>query len=370
MKNIYGCFSVFVLIVTCLACHKEAKTSALHAEQAYHIDVKQADTLLRHHIKAIDYIPLEVDDRSFLFGVNKLAVQNNLLYLGDLRAGKIAAYDTLGNVRFVLDKKGQGPEEYLEIKTFAVDTDYIYTLDNFRHALNLYDCTTGTYVKSLKMPFVAWDMEILPDGNFIFAYIPLKGGVPNMAQTRHKLFITDRNLNIRKSLFEYAEKEAEFIGRQTYFTASQRGVVFNSASSDDIYIFSGTDSVQQIKLQVKEGIPQEYRQEQEKIEKEGYVYWTETPFLCKSYIALSMYTGEYIENMVFSTKSGTLSANDQVNTYKGLLPPVAAYRDKLVAYLDSYDIYEELIAHGFERNASIEKHLEEEKPVLILYTMN
>lgn len=196
MRNI---FYTLLLSVALMACTSENRP-VVQAGQTWNLDVEHADTLLRHAVDSIRFLALESGEDSELYGIDKLIVKNGLVYLADFRAGKIVAYDESGRSRFVLDAKGEGPEEYLEMRSFAADDSCIYTLDNYRHSLNVYGCRDGRYRKSLKLPFVAWDMEVLPDGSFIFAYSPGRGGKPSMNQGRYRIFITDRDLKIEKRL--------------------------------------------------------------------------------------------------------------------------------------------------------------------------
>lgn len=64
-----------------------------------------------------------------------------------------------GKLCFVLDRQGRGPGEYLEVKSFTVDADNLYVLDNIGKKLLAYDPLTGEYKASREMPIVAWDVR-------------------------------------------------------------------------------------------------------------------------------------------------------------------------------------------------------------------
>lgn len=359
-------FLILLSILLCSACI-EQKVSQV--EQTWDIDLSQANASLRDAIKGINFIPLETIEESLLFGVDKLVVKNDLIYIGDFYSKKIVVYDKTGKIKFVINRRGEGPEEYIDMKSFAVDKQFIYIVDNHRHLLNLYNCQNGNFVETRKLPFVTWDMEILPNGNFIFTYIPFKeGSGPNMKQERYKIFITDPQLNIKKRLFEYNKKDFEFIGKMVYFTTASQGIVFNSMASDDLYIFSETDSIRHIAINFKNKIPSQYRQKLDEIDKGEYNYLIKTPLLCKDYMIFLAPDGEIVLDYLYNSRRGILSTNDRVNAYKGLLTPQTVYQDKVISYLDNYDYYKELVDNGFERAShSIEEHLKEEKPILMLY---
>lgn len=121
-------------------------------------DASQVDTLLSETIEKIDFIALEATDNSDVFGVSKMVIKNDLIFMGDYHSGRIVVYDMNGKVKYVLNAKGAGPQEYLELKSFAVDERNIYTLDNSRHTVNSYDCLTGKFKQSQKLPFIAWEI--------------------------------------------------------------------------------------------------------------------------------------------------------------------------------------------------------------------
>ena len=115
-------FLILLSILLCSACI-EQKVSQV--EQTWDIDLSQADASLRDAIKGINFIPLETIEESLLFGVDKLVVKNDLIYIGDFYSKKIVVYDKTGKIKFVINRRGEGPEEYIDMKSFAVDKQFI-----------------------------------------------------------------------------------------------------------------------------------------------------------------------------------------------------------------------------------------------------
>ena len=77
----------------------------------------------------------------------------------------------------------------------------------------------------------------------------------------------------------------------------------------------------------------------------------------------------YLYDYIFDTSSQQLSTNDRVNAYNGLYTPMAAHGNRFISYLDSYDIYKELVEYGFEHNDAVAQHLAQENSVLMIYSM-
>ena len=359
---------LLTLLSIFLSCSEKRNTNSDRL-QTWRLDIEHADTLLRHSIDSIHYILLDGTEKSFIFNANKITVKNGLIYLGDFRSSKIVAYDPKGAFRFAIDQKGQGPEEYQEIKSFAVDEQNIYAIDNGRHKLYVFNAQNGAYKQSLALPFIPDDIEILPDGNLIFAYIPFKEGRLNLEQTRHKIFITDKELNIKKRWFEYQEGDYEFIGKRTYFTSADQGIVYSSHSSDDLFLFTSADSLKRIKVEFSKPIPEKYRKDLDAINEGNYNYASATPILCGNYAHFLVAHEGYIYDYLYDIPRRKLSTNDRINAYKGLWAPSTAHGNQLVSYLDNYNIYQELVDYGFEKNDKAAQHLKNENTILIVYTM-
>lgn len=348
------------------------KEQATAVDQSLFFDASQVDTLLSETIQRIDFLALEATDNSDVFGVSKMVIKNDLIFMGDYHSGRIVVYDMNGKVKYVLNAKGAGPQEYLELKSFAVDERNIYTLDNSRHTVNSYDCLTGKFKQSQKLPFIAWDMEVLDNEHFIFAFIPLEGGRPNLSQPPYKILITDRDFEITDKHLKYEQDEYEFMGNAngTYFTQTKDGIVFSSMASDSFMIFYDGDSLKQKTIDFAEKIPDEFRKDRKKILENEYNFMLQTPILCKNYMAFEISVGDNIFSYIYDENAGCFHGNAEVSSHNYLFEPITSYKNQLVSYLDNYSLYEEVVETGFAKaSPEIERHLKNEGAILILYTM-
>ncbi|MCR2007934.1 6-bladed beta-propeller [Bacteroides acidifaciens] len=370
MKKYYlivlvGLFHIFI------ACTDKGVSQFVNVGEIYAFNSNHVDTTLSKTIENIDFLALQIDENSDIYDVDKMVLKNDLIFMGDFHAAKIVVYDLNGKVKFVLSKRGSGPQEYLELKSFAVDDSNIYILDNYRHVINVYDCRTGIFKRTMKLPFVAWDMEVLDNDHFIFAFVPLEGGQINMKQPPYKVWITDRELQITKKYFEYGKGEYEFVGKNTYFVPVQDGVIFNSMSSDDFTVFFAEDSVKRIGIEFSNRIPDKYRNERKKIFEDEYNYISQTPIICKNYVVFEFSVGDNLISYIYDKNMGRFYSNAYIDSYNYLFQPETSYQDKLVSYLDNYSLYEELVRSGFTRaNPTVEQHLKNEGSILMFYTMH
>lgn len=363
-------FIIFIIQLFFLCACKEETTLIVDVEKTLNFDAHNIDSLLYKRIEGVKFLALDANDESDIYEVDKMVIKNDLIFIGDFHAGKIVAYDMDGKIKFILYRKGVGPQEYLELKSFAVDDQNIYILDNFRHCMNIYDCYTGEFKSSKKMPFVAWDIEVLSDDHLIFAFVPLSGGALSKNQPLYKIFVTDKELHIINKFFKYEKEDCEFVGKTTYFTSIQNRVIFSSMASDDFTIFLGVDSIRRIAVSFENEIPSKYRTNKNKIFENSYDYIAQTPRYCADYIAFEFSVGDNLISYVYDESEDCFLANSDINSCSHFLHPVASFKNIFVSYLDNYSLYKELVDTGFERAApKIESHLQNEGAVLVLYIM-
>lgn len=67
------------------------------------------------------YIKLDPNERYLFGGADKVLFRDNI-YILDKRQKKMVVFDQEGNGVNILHRVGQGPEEYIQITDFSVDT--------------------------------------------------------------------------------------------------------------------------------------------------------------------------------------------------------------------------------------------------------
>lgn len=327
--------------------------------------------LIPQHIKQIDFLPLEFSEAARFYNIDKLVFKNDLIYIGDFHSRKIVVYDMSGRVAFVLDKLGRGFGEYLELKSFAVDSNNIYTIDNFTGMANIYDCRTGEFRTSKKLPVVAWDIETLGNGDFILAFIPVAPGKLYKSQPNYRIFITDNDFVIKRCLFKFDEDYSEPIGQPVFFTQSGDSIVFSSFQFDGFTVFDRNDAEQfyHVAIDFDHKIPEKHRRDKDIISNSRYSYLISTPVLCKDYVSIDICVGDYLENYVYDAGTGTFIGNPETDRKNYLIPPLCSFNGKFVSLLPGH-MYAELIEKGFPRPASdIDRRLREGDSALLFYTL-
>lgn len=100
---------------------------------------RTTDTLfMKDRVADIDFLPLGMEEDAVFAKPDKVVFKNDRIYILDVRYRRIIVYDAAtGNVDFVINRRGRGPGEYLEIRNFAVDCENVYTVDNYTGKVNV-----------------------------------------------------------------------------------------------------------------------------------------------------------------------------------------------------------------------------------------
>lgn len=99
-----------------------------------------------HCINKIDVIPLETSDVSLIGYPTKGIIKDSCIYILDYKLQSLSIFDIKGNFLGKIGKKGQGPNEYLEIRDFVISDSLLYMLD-FRK-IHTYSVKSHDYKES------------------------------------------------------------------------------------------------------------------------------------------------------------------------------------------------------------------------------
>lgn len=164
------------------------------------IEMDRVDGYMNEIIDTVMYLPLEKTELSILSRVNKLLSYDSLYFLADFNYSKIAVYTHAGKLKYVLNKRGHGRGEYLEIRNFTVHGDKLYTIDNFQNKINIYNKETGEYIESMPTEIVASDIVAFGKNEFLLTSIP-NGQPQSKEQPENLVFLTDEDFQVKDAYF-------------------------------------------------------------------------------------------------------------------------------------------------------------------------
>lgn len=365
----------FICVVLFAACsQKSEKDGIIKITEVLDFE-KQEMGSISDCVDSVTYLPLKLTQEALFRNIDKMLCENGMMYIGDFRTRKITVCNMSGNVNFVLNKFGNGEEEYQEIRNFTVDKNNIYILDNYRRKVYLYDAYTGEYKGKKDLSIVAWDIATLSDGKFLLTFVPNSGGNLKEKQSKYLIYITDNEFNVITGLLPYDENYSEPIGYIRYFTNYGDNVYFSSWRFDGVTIFpkENPENYTCVSIDFENKIPEEHRFDTEKVEQGSYNYLAGVPFFCSNYIAMEVVEGEFSENYLYCRKDSMFYRNpsdDAKNWSNAMLSPISCYQNKFVSVIPGYDIYDELVRKGFRRaDHQVENSIKEGDWVLLFYTV-
>ena len=340
-----------LIMLTCMtSCTHNHNGDYNYTEEYINLN-KVTDAITNDVVDSISYLGLSDINGNIPVNVNKLYVVNGTIYIGDCWHSKVFAYDRKSGVpKFVLDSRGSGPEEYLEIRSIAIDTAAIYIVDNYTQRMMVYDSNDGSYIRTMKIPVIADDVETLDDGGFIFAYIPMKGVKLAIDQPESRLFIVDKDLKIRDSYQEVKDGIYDAIGQRTIFSRCDQGIVFSTASIDGFFIIDPKDPSKQtlIRLPFTNGL--EGKRDVVPDEISGYQHLSSVPYVCGDNIYIS-YTSDkgHDESVLWNSRYNGILQNSSDDLSKALIPIVGTDNGCLIGMVDDYETYSYMIEQGFAK---------------------
>jgi len=137
-------FFCSILLYSCTEKRKDAINSIS-------VDLEQKqDVSFFDLFSKIDIIPLETNDLSLIKFVQKVIVNQGNIYVQDLMS-KILVFSPEGKFLFKIDKKGMGPDEYLDISDFDILNDSLSVLSAIENRMLIYN-NNGHFVRKFSLP--------------------------------------------------------------------------------------------------------------------------------------------------------------------------------------------------------------------------
>jgi len=185
-------------------------------------------------VDSIDVIQLETNDNSLIWQINKVIFYNNRLYIHDVRQQVILCFDSSGKFLFKINQKGQGPDEYLYLGDFNIDTfnNQILLLEPFGHLL-LFDLE-GHFIDKIRLPkeIVAYN-EVFPIDKDNLIFISLNEyGVLFYSRNANK--ITDKKYPRDSYLFSSTGKTYTY-NENVYFSEPYTNKVINLTEQTEFF---------------------------------------------------------------------------------------------------------------------------------------
>lgn len=148
-------------MICMFACgRKKDSPSLLNIEHSHDFHVIDIDNIKKedrincsNYFRDVETIILETNETSLISSIDGIQVLDNNIYVLDKDLSNIYVFDKQGKFLNKIGTKGIGPNEYLSIADFTIDSKnkLIYILDNALNKVFVYDLITNNYSHSINL---------------------------------------------------------------------------------------------------------------------------------------------------------------------------------------------------------------------------
>lgn len=186
---------IALLILSCNSQNNEADKSNPTV-----IDITNVSDSVENHFYDINYLSLEFKENYPIGSINKVIVNDTIIYIMDKQTKSIFIYNKSGKFISVIAKHGKGPGEFLSISDINIYNNKLYVLVNMGK-LSQFDLK-GIWISETKLKFYASEFQINEKGILFLNNFNSKDN--------YCLRLCSDDGNIRKKFLPY-EKEFNII---------------------------------------------------------------------------------------------------------------------------------------------------------------
>ncbi|WP_455498294.1 6-bladed beta-propeller [Coprobacter sp.] len=167
---------IFLFFIFITSCQQNSTQTELNDSILLEIDFDDSNLIhVKDFIDQVTFVPLETNDSCLISRIARIHSIDTLLFVHDIKTNSIYVFNEKGKHLYNINKKGQGPGEYISLNKFLIDESkkqlIIYDADSRKL---LYYTLNGKYIKEINkfgQNVIIRDIINLPDGNFL-CYTP------------------------------------------------------------------------------------------------------------------------------------------------------------------------------------------------------
>lgn len=241
--NIYKSFNVILCVLLCsfaCSCSNAGNQTPLQNKSShkppYNINInKNRDNykkvMLSEVADSISYVALETNKECVMSSPRVIKLTSDYIFLSDFN--NLYKFNRRGKFIGKIGKKGSGPGEYKNIRTFTVDkaNKLLFVVFHWKHEIAIYDFD-GNYIRSVKFYQYTEDIEVFDD-----KHIALSGTCSGSERTKYNLFLL--NYHTWEIIMQYADYY-NITGMHSFKFSSLRKLdhhlYFNDTFCDTLFI--------------------------------------------------------------------------------------------------------------------------------------
>ena len=220
-----------------LSCIKEKKDKLVNVDMNTKLSFDMESTKLEPvdaYIDTMFMIPLETTDEALLGSNVEIHIYDSLIYAHSLRSPLILIYDMKGKLKRIFERKGEGPEEYLDIEDFFVKKDGMYIYCRGLRTLKQYDIN-GKYIKSIDLSAYPHCSSVVPfQGQYICYFENPHDNLPS-------IYVVNEKGELINKYFENRGYGPGCVFSERPLAITKEGIIANFVLDYNTYIYDGKD---------------------------------------------------------------------------------------------------------------------------------
>ena len=232
------CFSL-IIAVSCTSSGNDNKTQIRIIDfPTYEVDDRNMQECRSLFSDAQKVTLRSSDKNTTLANIGSVKFEQNHLYVLDEITRKLIKYDRAGNPVRILNDRGRGHGEYLDIADFCIDNEEnVFIVDGQRDIINKYSKNfefLATYNLHAEIDLI----QILDNGNFLLGLSSWN----NRKYAGDELIIMDGDLNKIKTITRYGRNiDDNFWIDSPRFVKNKDNIIYHRTIDDHVYILNSAD---------------------------------------------------------------------------------------------------------------------------------
>lgn len=170
--------------------------------------------------------------------ISKLVFKKDKFYISDWLTRRIIVFDLNGNPEFVLNRRGRGPGEYLQVTDFDVDNDGdLWILDGQKNAVTHYS-SEGKSLSQRSTGDCQYSHIAYSDGNLLLSVAYWD----KTENSEYKAVAADTNLNVTSRYGRIPEfRDPDFMFPSVGFSKIGDVLMYNNPFDDYVSVFENDE---------------------------------------------------------------------------------------------------------------------------------
>lgn len=232
---------LFFILILNLSCKQEKTSNTSHF-------VINTEFTGKEHIKLSDFVesieitPLETNQDCLVESIGKLIQYNNFYYIASTSnvINKILIFDKKGKFIYKLDKRGIGPNEYIDIRDFdVINNDKLVIISRSNPGIYIYDIQKDSCI--LHKNIDIYPNNILTKENYFYI---MNNGTKFQNEVNDLIFKYDKQANFVNSFFNVKKEILNIISNiapLTSLSSYDDDIYFNYPFCNTVHKIKGTD---------------------------------------------------------------------------------------------------------------------------------